>query len=93
MMIRRSTYALIFAVLLLVAGMLLSPINAADEASALPTANADLQVVTYASGLTGFFDPSNRTLYLYGADLKTPFMTVQVETLGEPLKVLKGPEQ
>ncbi|MCI0332521.1 MAG: hypothetical protein L0228_04785 [Planctomycetes bacterium] len=64
--------------------------NAADKAAATPL---PLQVVSYNSGLTGFFEPSSKTLYVYASDLKTPFMTVQVETLGEPLKVIKEPKQ
>ena len=66
--------------------------QAIDEEARQIEAPADLplQVVSYSSGLTGFFDPSTKTLYLYGADLKTPFMISQVEKLGEPLKVIKA---
>src|SRR5262245_22115632 len=50
-----------------------------------------VQIVTYAAGLTGFFDTSNGRLYLYGADLKTPFAITELEKLGDPLKVIKAP--
>lgn len=52
-----------------------------------------VQVVTYPSGLTGFFDTTSGRLFVYGADLKTPFMISEVQTLGEPLKVIKAPGQ
>ena len=73
-----------------VGGLLMStgrePVVAAE--GAVPAATAPpLQVVAYASGLTGFFDPAERKLYLYGADVKTPFMTAEIDELGKPLKV------
>jgi hypothetical protein len=49
-----------------------------------------VQVVTYASGLTGFFDTSDGKLYLYASDVKSPSMTVQLENLGQPLRVLRA---
>jgi hypothetical protein len=52
---------------------------------------SNVQVVAYGSGLTGFFDKSTGRLYLYGADLKTPFMVTEIEKLGEPLKIIKAP--
>jgi hypothetical protein len=52
---------------------------------------ANVQVVAYSSGLTGFFDKSTGRLYLYGADLKTPFMVTEIQKLGEPLKIINGP--
>ncbi len=92
-MSRRFTLALTLAAVVLAMGWSLSRSHAADEAPPMPAARNDLQVVTYSSGLTGFFDPSSDTLYIYASDLKTPFMTVKVETLGEPLKVVQGPKQ
>ncbi|WP_428308865.1 hypothetical protein [Lacipirellula sp.] len=59
----------------------------AAEATTPAASAAPLQVVAYASGLTGFFDPAEKKLYLYGADLKTPFMTAEIDELGKPLKV------
>jgi hypothetical protein len=50
-----------------------------------------IQVVTYPSGLTGFFDAEAKTLYIYGSDLKTPFMTVKIEKLGEELTMIRLP--
>lgn len=59
----------------------------AAEAAAPAEVPSSLQVVAYGSGLTGFFDPTAKKLYLYGADLKTPFMTAEIDELGKPLKV------
>ncbi len=68
-------------------------LSGASESSATskPKNWAHVQVVSYASGLTGFFDTSTGRLYLYGSDLKTPFMASEIQTLGEPLKVIKAP--
>jgi hypothetical protein len=54
--------------------------------------SSSIQVVAYASGLTRFYDPLSHRLYLYASNLKPPFMTVRLETLGEPLKVIKAPQ-
>jgi hypothetical protein len=51
----------------------------------------DVQIVSYASGLTGFFDKSSGRLYLYGSDIKTPFAVSELRKLGEPLQVVKAP--
>jgi hypothetical protein len=61
------------------------------SAAAKPKNWAHVQVVSYASGLTGFFDTSSGRLYLYGSDLKTPYMASEIQSLGEPLKVIKAP--
>jgi hypothetical protein len=50
----------------------------------------DVQVVTYASGLTGFFDRSNGRLYVYAADIRSPYTIVEIQELGQPLKVLRA---
>ena len=84
----------VLLVVVFVLGWHLYPSRAADKS--VDARNSDpptLQVVSYSSGLTGFFEASSKTLYVYASDLKTPFMTVEIETLGEPLKVLKGPPQ
>ena len=72
-------------------GVLVSAVReravAAETTAVVPAASAaPLQVVAYASGLTGFFDPAEKKLYLYGGDLKTPFMTAEIDELGKPLK-------
>ena len=45
---------------------------------------APVQIVTYASGVTGFFDPNSRKLYLYDVDLKNCYLTLQFNSLGAP---------
>lgn len=92
---KRQTTLLAVMALLLVAWVLVprhQPTAAAEDAVEQQAAPRQLQVVAYSSGLTGFFDPSTNKLYVYASDLKTPFMTVQVEKLGEPLKILHAPQ-
>lgn len=88
---RKYVAALILGVAIggLLASMGREPVVAAEATAAATSAPsaAPLQVVAYASGLTGFFDPTEKKLYLYGADLKTPFMTAEIDELGKPLKV------
>lgn len=80
--------------LILAVGWQLVPVRADEESvDVRPTDSAKLQVISYSSGLTGFYEPSSKKLYVYSSDLKTPYITVQVQTLGEPLKVIKGPSQ
>jgi hypothetical protein len=50
---------------------------------------AQLQIVSYADGRTAFFDPSTKRLYVYGADLRTSIMVVEVDQLGQPLRLLQ----
>jgi hypothetical protein len=70
---------------------LFASLSGAAEDSKATEKWANVQVVAYNSGLTGFFDKSTGRLYLYGADLKTPFMVTEIQALGEPLKIIKGP--
>lgn len=65
----------------------------AEVAAGTAATTPPLQIVTYSSGLTGFFDPASRKLYVYAADFRTPFTTVQVDTLGQPLRVLRPAPQ
>ena len=69
-----------------------APAEAAEGAAASAAA-APIQAIAYASGLTGFFDPQTKRLYLYASDVKTPFMTAEIEELGNPLKIIKAPSQ
>ena len=68
-------------------------LSGAPEGTPAPKAKnwEHVQVVAYASGLTGFFHKSTGRLYLYGSDLKTPFMVSEIQMLGEPLKIVKAP--
>ncbi len=47
-------------------------------------------IVTYASGLTGFFDPKVGRLYVYDSDLENCFIIRELSELGEPLKRLRN---
>ena len=44
-----------------------------------------LKIVTYQSGLTGFFDPDSGRLYVYDAHIENCIMVRQLVRLGEPL--------
>ena len=48
-----------------------------------------LKLVTYPSGLTGFFDPDTGRLYIYSSDLQRCVIIRQLTALGEPLKKVK----
>jgi len=83
---------LIAIVLVLLASLALK--DSTSGASVTPKENPKwehVQVMSYASGLTGFFDTSNGRLYLYGSDIKTPFAISELQTLGDPLKIVKAP--
>ena len=49
-----------------------------------------VQVVTYASGLTGFFDTKSGKLYLYDGNLDQPIVIRELDELGKPLKRIKN---
>ena len=44
-----------------------------------------VQVVTYPSGVTGFFDGNTGTLYLYDLDLNRCTLARRISSLGDPL--------
>ena len=50
-----------------------------------------LQVITYASGLTGFFDPATGKLYVYDSSWNNCVFIRQLTELGEPMKMIKNP--
>ena len=49
-----------------------------------------LKIVTYATGLTGFFDPDTGKLYVYDSNMANCFAIRELAALGEPLKKLKN---
>ena len=49
-----------------------------------------LKIVTYSSGLTGFFDPDSGKLYVYDSNVEKCFIERQLVKLGEPLEKLKN---
>ena len=62
-------------------------------AQAKPAVTTDwskIQVVTYASGLTGFFDPNSGKLYIYDSNWDKCFCIRQLTQLGEPMQKLKN---
>ena len=49
-----------------------------------------IQIVSYASGLTGFFDASTGRLYLYDSNAQNCIAIRQLVEPGEPMKRLKN---
>ena len=50
-----------------------------------------LRIVTYATGLTGFFDTKTGKLYVYGSQLDKCYFIRELTELGEPMKRIKDP--
>jgi hypothetical protein len=50
-----------------------------------------LRIVTYASGLTGFFDTKTGKLYVYDLQWNTCYFIRELTELGEPMKRIKDP--
>ena len=90
-MVQRGTSKAVWAIsAALLLAIATANLLAGDNSIPQPPEPAAIQVVTYASGLTGFFDPGSKRLYLYASDVKTPFMTVEIDQLGKPLKIVKA---
>jgi hypothetical protein len=56
-----------------------------------PQLPAQLEVYTYPTGLTGFYDRGTGMLYLYDTDLNKCVVIRKLEQLGEPLRKLRDP--
>lgn len=69
-----------------VAGAFL-PMSRAQEN--MPQMPGQVQIVAYASGLTGFFDRSTGLLYFYDSNLDKCVSIRQVVQLGEPMKKIR----
>ena len=74
-----------------IAGLFLVPLTATSGADQAAQPDwSQVQVVTYSSGLTGFFDAATGKLYLYDANLDECMVIREVEELGKPLKKIKN---
>ena len=51
---------------------------------------SQVQVISYRSGMTGFFDAATGKLYIYDASLDECLVIREVTELGEPLKKIKN---
>jgi hypothetical protein len=61
-------------------------LGAADKKAEAPKAEwSRLQVVGYASGVTGIFDPETGKYYLYDANVERCYAIREIRNLGEPL--------
>jgi hypothetical protein len=75
--------------LVLAAGIALVATRSTDAQTSTPTAST-LQIVSYASGLTGVFDPSTGRIYLYDANLEHCVAVREIVAPGESMKRLKN---
>jgi hypothetical protein len=61
-------------------------LGAADKAAETPKTDwSRLKIVTYPSGITGFFDPDTGRLYVYDGKLERCAFVRELKTLGQPL--------
>ncbi len=66
-------------------------VGAADKSSDSPKNDRSrLQVVSYAGGGTGIFDPDAGRLYLYDANLVNCYAIRDITTLGEPMRRVRN---
>ena len=82
-----------FMVFVLLVGVVVASLLARSEAPAQQPAQkswSHIQVVSYASGLTGFFDTKTGRIYLYDSNLDQPFIIREIDELGKPLKKIKN---
>ncbi len=84
---------LLVTILLLLTAFALSKAESPAGSNVSPQAGkyAHVQVIGYASGMTGFFDTTNGRLYLYTMDMQTPYMVTEIQSLGQPLRVIRPP--
>ncbi len=82
-----AAVALVFAVALSVILCSSSSLKAQEK-----TAKdwSHVTVVSYPSGLTGFFDAKTGKLYLYDSNLENCFVIRQLTELGQPAKKIKN---
>jgi hypothetical protein len=50
---------------------------------------SNLRIITYASGLTGFFNPDTGMLYVYDLNIEKPIMVRQLVGLGASMIKVK----
>jgi len=86
---RKASLILVCGIMLGVA--LVFATRAQDKPALTPKKDwSQLRVVTYASGLTGFFDPESGKLFLYDSNLEKCHVIRELTELGEPLKTLRN---
>ena len=70
-----------------VLGISLALCLGATDKAAEPTKTdwSRLKIITYPSGITGFFDPDTGRLYVYDVKLERCAFTRELKTLGQPL--------
>jgi hypothetical protein len=88
----RSPVLVLLSIVVLIFALLATPTprpeSRADEPKAAKSWS-HVQVVSYASGLTGFFDTRTGRYYLYDGNLDKPFLVRQIDELGKPMKKIE----
>ena len=88
---RTRTTPLSILLAAIIAGLLLVPLAATWGAHQPAQPDwSQVQVVSYSSGVTGFFDAATGKLYLYDASLDECLIIREVTELGKPLKKIKN---
>jgi hypothetical protein len=77
------------AALVLAWGWLAPPTGAQLPAQQAPFAH--VQVISYASGLTGFFDQKDGSLYLYDGNAERCVFIRKMTKLGDPMQKVRDP--
>ena len=72
-----------------IGGLVLALGLGAAEREAPKTDWSRLTVLSYASGVTGFFDPDTGKLYLYDMNLEQCHAIREITKLGEPMRRLR----
>jgi hypothetical protein len=90
---RKCKVALLVVAAVIVAGVLAvfwpQSEAAAQRMAPAPQDFSQVQIVTYQSGLTGFFDAKTGRLYLYESGLDQPSTVRQISRLGAPVKKIR----
>ena len=79
---------IVFLTVTLIVGLYSWPASKADEPK--PKSWSHVQVVSYASGLTGFFDTRTGRYYLYDSNLEKPILVREIDELGKPMKKVQN---
>ena len=72
-----------------ISGLALALCIGAAEREAPKTDWSHLTVLSYPSGVTGFFDPGTGKLYLYDVNLEQCHAIREITKLGEPMRRLR----
>jgi hypothetical protein len=86
----RAAASLVIVIVTLVAAAFLWPRWEAPAQQPVQKSWSHIQVIAYASGLTGFFDTRTGRLYVYDANLDQPAIIREIDELGKSLKRIRN---